>query len=245
MSPYTYRDRPGAAFRTAALLFKIAISLLIVLSLIPFVTGDFKVDLPGSSDFNRSYQDGQFVFAGPVRICNGGVYDISDVTVDYQIENATGHQLTNKTVEWGTLSARSVTTRMLVFSIDYDDIMADSEVRGNWMLFHPDSLTINVEISASYALGLIAFSVESQIAFPWNGLMFSTQSESSESDDSSNSTLIETPMVASSSTIIAPKDILSIEVIGGMGRETSPCASTKLDASEIGSFSAVHRGTIG
>ena len=241
MSPSTYRDRPGAAFRTAALLFKIAIVVIIVLSLFPFVTGDFKVDLPGSSNFNQSYQDGQFVFAGPVRISNGGVYDITDVTVDYQIENSTGYLLTEKTVEWGTLSARSEVTRLLVFSIDYARLTAESD----WMLFHRDSLVINVEFNASYTLGLIAFSVESQIAFPWNGQIFSTQSESSETNVSSYSTSIGTPVVVNSSVAVAPNDILSLEAIGEMERGTPPCASTKLDASEIGSFSAVHRGTIG
>jgi hypothetical protein len=217
-----------------------AISLLIVLSLLPFVTGDFKVDLPGASGFNRSYQDGQLVFAGPVRICNGGVYDISDVTVDYQIKNSTGHQLTNKTAEWGTLSARSEVTRMLVFSIDYEHLIAESD----WMLFHPDSLIINVEISASYTLGLIAFSIESQIAFPWNGLIVSTLSESSGSDNPSNPTSIGTPEVASSPAVIAPIGILSTETIGEMERETSICTPTKLDPLTIGSFSTGHRGTI-
>jgi hypothetical protein len=241
MSPYTYRDRPGAAFRTAALSFKIAISLLIVLSLIPFVTGDFKVDLPGASGFNRSYQDGQFVFAGSVRICNGGVYDVTDVTVDYQIENSTGHQIMNKTVEWGTLSAGSEFTRMLVFSIDYERLISESD----WMLFHTDSLTIDVEISASYAFGLIAFSIESQIAFPWNVPMFSTQSETSESGNSSASTSIETPVVDSSSAAIAPVGILSTGAIREMERENPTCPPMNANPSVIRSFLAIQGGPIG
>jgi hypothetical protein len=188
MSPSIYRDRPGAAFRTAVLSFKLAISALIVLSVMPFVTGDFKVDLPGPSSFNQSFQDGQFVFAGPVKISNGGVYDVSDVTVDYQIDNSTGHRLTEKSVEWGILSARSEVTRMLIFSIDYESLIAESD----WMLFHRDSLSINVEINASYTLGLISFSIESQMALPWNGPIFSTQFESSESNHTSNPVSIET-----------------------------------------------------
>jgi len=129
---------------------------------------------------------------------------------------------------------------MLVFSIDYEHLMAESD----WMLFHPDSLIINIEISASYALGLIAFSIESQIAFPWDGPMLSTQFESSDSDNSSSPASIETLGITSSQAVIAPIDIISIGPIGEMEREISPYPQMRLDPLAIHSFLTVHSGMI-
>lgn len=168
-STSAYRDRPGATFRMVARLFKLAISTIIVISIVPFISGDVKVDLPESSSFNWSYQNWQFVFAAPVKICNGGFYDISDISVNYHIENSTGYKITEAKIEWGAIPARSEVTKILVFSIDCEGLIAESD----WMLSHPDSLHIGIEINANYIMRLISFSLEAQIAFPWDNMMFS------------------------------------------------------------------------
>ena len=149
-------------------MFGIAISAMILLSFLPLATGGFRVDLPQQKDINWTYSEGMLTFSAPVGISNGGVYDITHLTVNSTVENSTGCRLADEMTEWGTVPAGSHMVRNYSFSLDLVGIV---DKGGEWLLFNPDSFSINLNISAKYTLDLVGFTAGYAMSFPWEGLM--------------------------------------------------------------------------
>ncbi len=154
--------------RISISMVNIAIIVMIILAAWPFVTGDFGVDVPTQSDVSWSYNDGNITVSAPVGIRNGGFYDINDVNVTMSVKNESHYSIVNSYSDWGTISAGSHATRSVVFTVDLKKLLADGS---SYMVFHPDSFVVDVEISAKYLLGLIVFTAEYQVVYPWEGLI--------------------------------------------------------------------------
>jgi len=154
--------------RISISMINIAIMFMIILAAWPFITGDFGVDIPTQNDVDWSYSDGNITVSAPIGIRNGGFYDINDVVVKMSVENETHYSIVDSTNNWGTISAGSHVTRSVVFSVDLKKLLADGST---YMIFHPDSFVVDVEISAKYMLGLIIFTADYQVVYPWEGLI--------------------------------------------------------------------------
>lgn len=154
--------------RISVSMINIAIIIMIILAAWPFVTGNFGVDVPSQSDVNWSYSDGNITVSAPIGIRNGGFYDINDVNVRMSVENETHYSIVNSTNNWGTISAGSHVSRSVVFTVDLKKLLADGST---YMIFHPDSFVVDVEITAKYMLGLIVFTADYQVVYPWEGLI--------------------------------------------------------------------------
>jgi len=161
----------SAAYRILRIsisMVNIAIIVMIILAAWPFVTGDFGVDVPTKDDVAWSYSDGNITVSAPIGIRNGGFYDVNDVVVKMSVESETHYSIVNSTNNWGTISAGSHVTRSVVFTVDLKKLLADGST---YMIFHPDSFVVDVEISAKYLLGLIIFTADYQVVYPWDGLI--------------------------------------------------------------------------
>lgn len=154
--------------RISISMINIAIMVMIILAAWPFVTGDFGVDVPTQNDVAWSYSDGNITVSAPIGIRNGGFYDVNDVVVKMSVENETHYSIINSTNDWGTISAGSHVSRSVVFTVDLKKLLADGST---YMIFHPDSFVVDVEISAKYLLGLIIFTADYQVVYPWEGLI--------------------------------------------------------------------------
>jgi hypothetical protein len=154
--------------RISISMINIAIMVMIILAAWPFVTGDFGVDVPTQNDVAWSYSDGNITISAPIGIRNGGFYDVNDVVVKMSVENETHYLIINSTNDWGTISAGSHVSRSVVFTVDLKKLLADGST---YMIFHPDSFVVDVEISAKYLLGLIIFTADYQVVYPWEGLI--------------------------------------------------------------------------
>jgi len=149
-------------------MINIAIIVMIILAAWPFVTGDFGVDVPTQNVVNWSYSDGNITVSAPIGIRNGGFYDINDVVVKMSVQNETHYSIVDSTNNWGTISAGSHVSRSVVFTVDLKKLLADGS---SYMIFHPDSFVVDVEISAKYLLGLILFTADYQVVYGWDGLI--------------------------------------------------------------------------
>jgi len=161
----------SAAYRILRIsisMVNIAIIVMIILAAWPFVTGDFGVDVPTKDDVAWSYSDGNITVSAPIGIRNGGFYDINDVNVTMSVKNETHYSIVNSYNYWGTISAGSHVTRSVVFTVDLKKLLADGS---SYMIFHPDSFVVDVEINAKYLLGLIQFTADYQVVYRWDGLI--------------------------------------------------------------------------
>ena len=209
-------------------LFGIGISVMVLLSFLPLATGGFRVDLPQQKDISWSYSEGVLTFSAPVGISNGGVYDITHLTVDSTIDNSTGCRLADEEAEWGTVQAGSNVVRDYTFSLDLVGLIGEGS---DWMLFNPDTFSINLNISAKYTLDLVAFSAEYTMSFPWEGFMHEVifdaprlvetpSTLSIQTNDSNDSYNIEIPFHLAASDLLPGFGInLTVSLLSDIGTD--------------------------
>jgi len=146
----------------------IAIAVLVITSVWPFVTGGFSVDLPQLDDIDWGYAGGLVTMSAPVTVYNGGFYSIDDVVIRATVTNSTGFELINVTENWGRIPAGSVFGENVDFSIDLQRLVSSGAY---WIIFNSDFFEIEMTISCRYTLGLIGFSAEYNLPYSWDGLI--------------------------------------------------------------------------
>jgi len=201
---------------------------MIVLSFLPLATGGFRVDLPQQKDVSWSYSEGMLTFSAPVGISNGGVYDITHMTVNSTIDNSTGYRLANEEIEWGTVQAGSNVVRNYTFSLDLVGLIGEGV---DSMLFNPETFSINLNISAKYTLDLVEFSAGYAMSFPWEGLMHEVTLDaprlvttpsafSVQTNDSNDSYDIEIPFHLAASDLLSGFGInLTVSLLSDIGTD--------------------------
>jgi len=161
------------AARNRALQFGIAIvniSILVLAftSIWPFPSGDFKIDLPSSNEVTWSYANGIVHVSAPFSVDNGGLYDVSDLTISYEVRNLSLDLLTSAELSIGTLPAGRITYGWLNVSFD----LAEFYDRGDtWMVFHEDQLYFDVHVSCFYTMKLIKFDASYNAIVLWPALI--------------------------------------------------------------------------
>ncbi|HEX9908937.1 MAG TPA: hypothetical protein VGB78_10835 [Thermoplasmata archaeon] len=137
-------------------------------SIWPFPSGDFRIDLPSSSEVEWTYSDGVVSVVAPYSIDNGGFYDVDDLSISYSVTNYTGFPLANDTVLIGEIPAGRMTSSSLVFEFDLQH-MYDSGA--DWMIFNDDALNFFIEVSCYYTMTLIEFDATYRVNVPWDALI--------------------------------------------------------------------------
>jgi hypothetical protein len=202
------------AIRLSISLFGIATSVMILLSFLPLATGGFSVDLPQQKDVSWSYSEGMLTFSAPVGISNGGVYDITHMTVNSTIDNSTGYRLANEEIEWGTVQAGSNVVRNYTFSLDLVGLIGEG---ADSMLFNPDTFSINLNISAKYTLDLVEFSAGYAMSFPWEGLMHGVTLDAPRLVEAPSALSIQTNEGNDSYNIEIPFHLAASNLLPGFG----------------------------
>lgn len=215
MSTSTSRPlRADKVIRLSITLFGVAVSVMIVLSFLPLATGGFRVDLPQQKDISWSYSEGVLTFSAPVGISNGGVYDITHMTVNSTIDNSTGYRLANEEIEWGTVQAGSNVVRNYTFSLDLVGLIGEGV---DSMLFNPDTFSINLNISTKYTLDFVAFSAGCAMSFPWEGLMHEVTLDAPRLVETPSALSIQTNDGNDSYNIEIPFHLAASDLLSGFG----------------------------
>jgi len=154
--------------RISISLVNIAVVVLVITSVWPFVTGEFSVDLPDQDEIEWNYVAGVLTLSAPFVINNGGFYSINDVVIYTTVVNSTGSQIIDSSEDWGTISAGSVFSETIDFSIDFANLISTG---ADWMIFHSDFLDIQIRITCRYTLGLIGFTADYVMPYIWDGLI--------------------------------------------------------------------------
>ncbi len=146
----------------------LSIVVLVFTSIWPFPSGDFKVDLPSSTEVTWTYADGVVQVHAPFTIDNGGFYDVNQLTLSYMVTNYTHYQITEKTINIGDISAGTVLSSALDFDFDLIGLYNSG---AQWMVFNDDLLNFHVEVSCFYTMKLIKFDASYQVSVPWDALI--------------------------------------------------------------------------
>jgi len=187
---------------------------MILLSVLPLATGGFTVDLPQQKDIGWSYSEGVLTFSAPVGISNGGVYDITHLTVNSTIDNSTGCRLADEDAEWGIVQAGSHVVRDFTFSLDLVELIGEGS---DWMIFNPDTFSINLDISAKYTLDLVAFSAGYTMSFPWEGLMHDVLFDAPRLAETPSALSVQTNDSNGSYDIEIPFHLAASDLLPGFG----------------------------
>lgn len=154
--------------QVAIAVVNLVIAALLVTSVWPFPSGNFKVDLPSPNEISWTYAGGLVHVVAPYTIDNGGFYDVDDLTIRYRVLNWSSYEITAATISMGTVPAGRVTTSSLDFTFDLLRLYRDG---ATWMVFNDDLLRFYVEVSCLYTSRLIKFEASYQVSVFWEALI--------------------------------------------------------------------------
>jgi hypothetical protein len=149
-------------------LANIAVAIIIILSFVPILLDEMRVDVPDSSDVAKVYSNGELSLSAPVTISNGGYYSIDDIVVGLTVTNQSGSVMLETENAWGAIPAGSEVVKQISATLPIDDLLSGAF---QWMLFHPDLLIVDLNVTAKYTLDLIMFNAQYEIQLPWGGLI--------------------------------------------------------------------------
>lgn len=148
----------------AIALVNVVIFGLVLTSVWPFPSGQFKVDLPSASEVRWTYSDGIVQVVAPFSIDNGGYYDVDDLSISYQVSNYSRYILASDTISIGRIPAGQITSSSLKFEFDLLGLYEDGAV---WMVFNEDMLYFRIEVSCLYTMKLVKFDADYSVSMPW------------------------------------------------------------------------------
>jgi len=137
---------------------------LVLTSIWPFPSGQFKVDLPSASEVTWTYSDGVVHVVAPFSIDNGGFYDVDGLSISYQVTNYSRSSLAADTLVIGQIPAGGAVSSRLEFDFDLLRLYDEGAV---WMVFHEDMLFFHIEVSGLYTMKLVEFDADYSVSMPW------------------------------------------------------------------------------
>ncbi len=154
--------------RLGTIAVSIVIAIIIILSILPLAMGGLDVDIPETQESSWTLQDDVFSFSQPIRVNNGGYYDIEDFSVSFEISDDMGNKITDYVNTPVDLTAGETTQFNVMLRIDLDDI--SNEAISN-MVFNGTTFDTEVEIEAQYMMKLMKMSVNASEQMDWSPLI--------------------------------------------------------------------------
>ncbi len=152
----------------AVAVVNLSIVALAFTSIWPFPSGEFQMHLPKANDVKWSYENGLVHVIAPYSVHNGGVYDVDGLAVSYSVTNDSGHMLSAKTFNIGTIPKGSTHASSLDFTFD---LLALYNGGAQWMVFHDDVLNFEIHVSCYYTMKLVKFGASYNADVAWNALI--------------------------------------------------------------------------
>lgn len=146
----------------------IVIIAIIALAIFPLVYGGIEIDVQEGEDSNFSVSGNKISFRQPVRVYNGGFYDIEDFVFHFYLEDEDGNVISDYTNMPVDIDAGKYTTVMISLDIDLDEI--EEETLRN-MVFNGTVLEMLVELRTKYMLQLMELEVNYTDEMEWEPLI--------------------------------------------------------------------------
>lgn len=142
---------------------KIAVIILIILALYSFLVEDVQVVNVGKPFFE--FEGSKLIINVPVTIKNYGFYNISDISVHYEIRNKTTELITGEDLV-GNISTNSIDTFDVPIAINFQELYK-KEYPNLYHFYNKDILDANITISLGYMLNLVNISINLNHTFQW------------------------------------------------------------------------------
>lgn len=221
------------ALRTAILLVDLVAIAVIASSLYPFAAGKFNVDLPDASEVSWRVENGDLLLTAPVRVTNGGVFDVRDLRVSVFLADEEGRTLLDQTQQVSRIPAGQITQLSLGFTVDLDGLLAQGI---DELVFNPTNLSARITAGASYTMGLVKVGIDYPYVAPWEPLIIDYGLLDSGISFAPTGTgwLLNVPYFLETSTILQGTDVLvDLELSNSSGALTSATAIIPLGGSTV------------
>lgn len=153
--------------RVSIILVNIAIAAIIVLSVLPLVSGGLRIDLPQGDLAKPTYEDDVVRFSVPVDIYNGGYFDITDFRMRFQVSDG-DYLIADQTSNPVNIVVGKTNRVNLDLEVDLGTVPT-AELKK--LVFERTMLKLEVGMGAGYCLGLVKGDVRTNQTMEWEPLI--------------------------------------------------------------------------
>jgi len=219
----------------AILLVDIVAIAVIASSLYPFAAGKFNVDLPDASEVSWRVEGGDLFLTAPVRVTNGGIFDVSDLRVDVFLADDAGRTILDQTQRIERIPSGVITTIPFGFTVDLDGLLAQGI---DDLVFEPTNLSARITAGATYTMGLVRVGVDYPFMMPWEPLIvdYGVLESGISYTPQGSGTLLSVPFYLVTSSILQGTVQVDLALSNASGLLTSTSTSLVLGGSTVGTL---------
>lgn len=144
-------------------LFQIIVILLLFMAVYPLAIQGIRIEEIGEPDI--TFDGNSIILKVPVKIINGGFYDINDITLSYILTNSTSEFLKDSQY-LGSIKGGEDAVIPLLVNMDLKKIY-EMEAPDFYHFFHQDTLEANFTLSLKYLLDMVYFTTEYNTILTW------------------------------------------------------------------------------
>jgi len=148
---------PLVATRLIIVAFKLMVAAIVVLSILPLLTGGIGLDLEDGNEGGMTLDDSTIHVGMPMTVRNDGFFDINDLQVSFIFMNEDGDVLAESEGEKMDIPAGGETEVSIEIALDLLDL--DRQMRSD-LIFNGTEMMFDAKISAKYTLDMVQLSVE-------------------------------------------------------------------------------------
>jgi hypothetical protein len=159
---------PLVATRIGILSFKILVAVIVVLSILPLVSGDININIDTNGDNDWQFTGDTLRLNSPLTVTNNGVFAINDLTVGITFLDQQGHVLSQSDSGKMDVPAGGDTDLDITLSLDLGDM--DQQDRAN-LIFNGTETKFILDVDAKYTLDLVKINIEGVDEMSWEPLI--------------------------------------------------------------------------
>ena len=165
---------PLVATRLIIIAFKLMVAAIVVLSILPLLTGGIGLDMDDGSEGGMTLDGSVIRVQMPITVRNDGTFDINDLQVSFIFMNEDGDVLAESEGEQMDIPAGRETEITIGLALDLLDL--ERRVRSD-LIFNGTELMFDATISAKYTLDMVQLSVEVGSDMEWGPFVSDLQVE--------------------------------------------------------------------
>jgi len=165
---------PLVATRLIIIAFKLMVAAIVVLSILPLLTGGIGLDMDDGSEGGMTLDGSVIRVQMPITVRNDGTFDINDLQVSFIFMNEDGDVLAESEGEQMDIPAGRETEITIGLALDLLDL--ERRVRSD-LIFNGTEMIFDAMISAKYTLDMVQLSVEVGSDMEWGPFVSDLQVE--------------------------------------------------------------------
>lgn len=165
---------PLVATRLIIIAFKLMVAAIVVLSILPLLTGGIGLDMDDGSEGGMTLDGSVIRVQMPITVRNDGTFDINDLQVSFIFMNEDGDVLAESEGEQMDIPAGRETEITIGLALDLLDL--ERQVRSD-LIFNGTEMMFDATISAKYTLDMVQLSVEVGSDMEWGPFVSDLQVE--------------------------------------------------------------------